>query len=184
MKTIIKIAWRNIWRNKLRSLTVITSMVLGLFSGLFAVSMMLGLNDQRMDSAVDSYLSHIQIHHPSFTENFDIKHTIQNVDSLEILLNRDINIKAFSSRTIISGMASTAHGSAGIRLIGIDPISESKVTNVHKSMVKGTYFNSVKSKPALIGEKLAEKLQLDIKKKIYITFVDETGSQKRIKLKI
>ena len=184
MKTIIKIAWRNIWRNKLRSLTVITSMVLGLFSGLFAVSMMLGLNDQRMDSAVDSYLSHIQIHHPSFTENFDIKHTIQNVDSLEILLNRDINIKAFSSRTIISGMASTAHGSAGIRLIGIDPISESKVTNVHKSMVKGTYFNSVKSKPALIGEKLAEKLQLDIKKKIYLTFVDETGSQQRIKLKI
>jgi len=184
MKTVIKIAWRNIWRNKLRSLTVITSMVLGLFSGLFAVSMMLGLNDQRMDSAVDSYLSHIQIHHPSFTENFDIKHTIQNVDSLEILLNRDINIKAFSSRTIISGMASTAHGSAGIRLIGIDPISESKVTNVHKSMVKGTYFNSVKSKPALIGEKLAEKLQLDIKKKIYLTFVDETGSQQRIKLKI
>ena len=48
MKTVIKIAWRNIWRNKLRSLTVIVSMVLGLFSGLFAVSMMLGLNDQRM----------------------------------------------------------------------------------------------------------------------------------------
>ena len=86
MKTVIKIAWRNIWRNKLRSLTVIISMILGLFSGLFAVSMMLGLNDQRMNSAVNSYLSHIQIHHPSFSENFDIKHTIQNLDSLDLSL--------------------------------------------------------------------------------------------------
>ena len=184
MKTVIKIAWRNIWRNKLRSLTVIVSMVLGLFSGLFAVSMMLGLNDQRMASAVDSYLSHIQIHHPSFNENFDIKHTVENFDSLKISLKNDQTIKAFSSRTIISGMASTAHGSAGIRLIGIDPTSESKVTNVHTSMVKGTYFNSIKSKPALIGKKLAEKLQLDIKKKIYLTFVDENGDQQRIKLKV
>ena len=83
MKTVIKISWRNIWRNKLRSLTVIISMVLGLFCGLFAVSMMLGLNDQRMGSAVDSYLSHIQIHHPSFNENFDIKHTVENFDSLK-----------------------------------------------------------------------------------------------------
>ena len=112
MKTVIKIAWRNIWRNKLRSLTVIVSMVLGLFSGLFAVSMMLGLNNQRMDSAVDSYLSHIQIHHPSFSENFDINHTVKNFDSLKISLKNDKSVKAFSSRTIISGMASTAHGSA------------------------------------------------------------------------
>ena len=184
MKTVIKIAWRNIWRNKLRSLTVIISMILGLFSGLFAVSMMLGLNDQRMNSAVNSYLSHIQIHHPSFSKNFDIKHTIQNLDSLDLSLKNDQSIKAFSSRTIISGMASTAHGSEGIRLIGIDPTSESKVTNVHTSMVKGTYFNSIKSKPALIGKKLAEKLQLDIKKKIYLTFVDENGDQQRIKLKV
>ena len=184
MKILMKIAWRNIWRNKLRSLTVIISMVLGLFSGLFAVSMMLGLNDQRMDSAVDSYLSHIQIHHPYFSENFDIKNNVQNFDSLKIFLENDQSIKAFSSRTIISGMASTAHGSAGIRLIGIDPNSESKVTNVYKSMIKGTYFTTIKSKPALIGKKLAEKLQLDIKKKIYLTFVDENGDQQRIKLKV
>ena len=161
---------------------MIISMILGLFSGLFAVSMMLGLNDQRMNSAVNSYLSHIQIHHPSFSENFDIKHTIQNLDSLDFSLKNDQSIKAFSSRTIISGMASTAHGSEGIRLIGIDPTSESKVTNVHTSMVKGTYFNSIKSKPALIGKKLAEKLQLDIKKKIYLTFVDENGDQQRLSL--
>ena len=53
-------------------------------------------------------------------------------------------------------MASTAHGSAGVRLIGINPDAEKNITNVHQSMVKGSYFNSIKSKPAIIGEKLAE----------------------------
>ena len=184
MKTLFKIAWRNVWRNKLRSLTVIVSMVLGLWSGLFAVSMMLGLNDQRMDSAINSYLSHIQVHHPSFSENFDLEHTVLGCDSLQNFLKSAEGIKYFSSRTIVSAMASTAHGSEGVRLIGINPDAEKNITNVHQSMVKGSYFNSVKSKPAIIGEKLAEKLQLDIKKKIYLTFVDENGNQQRLKLKV
>ena len=184
MKTIIKIAWRNVWRNKLRSLTVIFSMVLGLWSGLFAVSMMLGLNEQRMDSAINSYLSHIQVHHPSFTENLDIEHTIVDYNSLQKFLKKQEGIKYFSSRTIVSAMASTAHGSAGVRLIGINPDAEKKITNVHQSMVKGSYFNSIKSKPAIIGKKLAEKLKLDVKKKIYLTFVDKDGNQQRLKLKV
>ena len=46
MRQIIKIAWRNVWRNKLRSFIVIASMVLGLWSGLFSASMMSALNNQ------------------------------------------------------------------------------------------------------------------------------------------
>ena len=184
MKTLFKIAWRNVWRNKLRSLTVIVSMVLGLWSGLFAVSMMLGLNDQRMDSAINSYLSHIQVHHPSFSENFDLERTVVGCDSLQNFLKSAEGIKHFSSRTIVSAMASTAHGSEGVRLIGINPDAEKNITNVHQSMVKGSYFNSVKSKPAIIGEKLAEKLKIDVKKKIYLTFVDKDGNQQRLKLKV
>ena len=184
MKTLFKIAWRNVWRNKLRSLTVIVSMVLGLWSGLFAVSMMLGLNDQRMDSAINSYLSHIQVHHPSFSENFDLERTVVGCDSLQNFLKSAEEIKHFSSRTIVSAMASTAHGSEGVRLIGINPDAEKNITNVHQSMVKGSYFNSVKSKPAIIGEKLAEKLKIDVKKKIYLTFVDKDGNQQRLKLKV
>ena len=163
MKTVIKIAWRNVWRNKLRSLTVIMSMVLGLWAGLFSVAMILGLNEQRMNSAVDSYLSHVQVHHPSFLENLDLAHSVSTYDSLASYLKTDKRVKCFSSRTIISAMASTAHGAAGVRLIGIDPQQEKQVSNVSQGMVKGGYFEGVKSKPAIIGKKLADELQLDIK---------------------
>lgn len=184
MRQIIKIAWRNVWRNKLRSLVVITSIVLGLWAGMFSVAMILGLNEQRMDSAINSYLSHIQIHHPSFTENFDIEYTITQEDELLKNIAKNKEIIASSSRTKITGMASTAHGSTGVLVIGINPDQEKSVTVVDKSLIKGTYFTKVKSKPAIIGEELAEKLKLDIGKKIYITFVDTSGNQQRMKLKV
>ena len=160
------------------------SMVLGLWAGLFSVAMMLGMNEQRMNSAVDSYLSHVQVHHPSFTENFDVDHTVSDFDSLAGYLSTDNRIKCFSSRTIISAMASTAHGAAGVRIIGVNPAQEKEVSNVSQGMVKGSYFEGVKSKPAIIGKKLADELQLDIKKKIYLSIVDKNGDQQRIKLKV
>jgi len=184
MKTLIKIAWRNVWRNKLRSLTVITSIVLGLWAGFFTMALTLGLNEQRMDSAVKSYLSHVQIHHPTFLEKYNIKDVIINPNAIVSTLKENSLVKNSAIRTIIAGMGSTAHGSAGIQVIGVDPEQEKKLTSISNSIVKGNYFSDVKSKPVIIGKALADKLKLDIKKKLYITFVDENGNQQKIKLKV
>ena len=184
MKTIIKIAWRNIWRNKLRSLIVITSMVLGLWSGLFTVSMSLGINEERIKSAINTYLHHVQIHNPSFEYNLDINSLISDPINIEEELEKNNLIKAFSKRIIISAMASTAHGSEGIKVIGIEPKNEIYFSDISKKIIKGNYFSKIKSKPILIGKKLADNLKLDLKKKISVTFIDENGDLQRIKFKV
>ena len=56
--SLIKIAWRNIWRNKLRSLVVIISIIFGLLGGIIMIAMSYGLNEERMNNAVDT-TSHI-----------------------------------------------------------------------------------------------------------------------------
>ena len=184
MKTIIKIAWRNIWRNKLRSLIVITSIVLGLWSGLFTVSMSLGLNEERIKSAINTYLHHVQIHNPSFEYNLDINSLISDPINIEEELEKNNLIKAFSKRIIISAMASTAHGSEGVKVIGIEPKNEIYFSDISKKIIKGNYFSKTKSKPILIGKKLADNLKLDLKKKISVTFIDENGDLQRIKFKV
>ena len=184
MKTIIKIAWRNIWRNKLRSLIVITSMVLGLWSGLFTVSMSLGINEERIKSAINTYLHHVQIHNPSFEYNLDINSLISDPINIEKELEKNNLIKAFSKRIIISAMASTAHGSEGVKVIGIEPKNEIYFSDISKKIIKGNYFSKIKSKPILIGKKLADNLKLDLKKKISVTFIDENGDLQRIKFKV
>ena len=184
MRTIIKIAWRNVWRNKLRSSIVIISMILGLWSGLFTVAMSRGVNEQRVKSAINTYLHHVQIHNPSFEYNLDINSTIDNPLKIFDELKRDSLIKKYSSRVIISAMASTAHGAQGIKLIGIDSKEEKTFSDISQNIIDGNYFSKIKSKPVIIGKKLADNLNLDLKKKISFTFVDDNGDLQRVKFKV
>ncbi len=172
MKTIFKIAWRNIWRNRLRSSIVIISMILGIWSGLFIMAMTLGLNEQRMNGAINSYLSHIQIHHPKFEEDYDKKDTI--IDSKELIKQLDTisHIKSFSERLVLQGMASTARGNYGVKITGIFPKQEEKITNVSQKLIEGNYLYKFKRNPIVIGKKLADKLGVKINSKIVLNFQD------------
>ena len=171
--TLIKISWRNIWRNKLRSLVVIISIVFGLLGGIIIIAMSYGLNEERMNNAVDTYLSHIQIHNNLFSEDYNIKHTINNLDIIEKAINEDERVVSYSKRIVLNGMLSNSNGSYGIQVKGIDPDEEIKVTNTHEKIIEGEYFRSKRDNTILVGKKLADKLNLKLKSKVVITFQDE-----------
>ena len=176
MKTLIKIAWRNVWRNKLRSSLVILSIVLGIWAGLFLMAMTLGLNEQRMNGAVDTYLSHLQIHHPKFKEDLNIKDTIIDKKQTVAIIQKNTNIKAFAERIVVQGMIANSKGSKGIELLGIRPEQEKKLTSISTHLTEGTYFTKFKKNPAVIGEKLAKKLHLKIRSKVVVTLQDYNGN--------
>ena len=171
--TLIKISWRNIWRNKLRSLVVIFSIVFGLLGGIIIIAMSYGLNEERMNNAVDTYLSHIQIHNNLFSEDYNIKHTINNLDIIEKAISEDERVVSYSKRIVLNGMLSNSNGSYGIQVKGIDPDEEIKVTNTHEKIIDGEYFRSKRDNTILVGKKLADKLNLKLKSKVVITFQDE-----------
>lgn len=171
--TLIKISWRNIWRNKLRSLVVIFSIVFGLLGGIIIIAMSYGLNEERMNNAVDTYLSHIQIHNNLFSEDYNIKHTINNLDAIEKAINQDERVVSYSKRIVLNGMLSNSNGSYGIQVKGIDPDEEIKVTNTYEKIIDGEYFKSKRDNTILVGKKLADKLNLKLKSKVVITFQDE-----------
>ena len=171
--TLIKISWRNIWRNKLRSLVVIFSIVFGLLGGIIIIAMSYGLNEERMNNAVDTYLSHIQIHNNLFSEDYNIKHTINNLDIIEKTVSEDKRVVSYSKRIVLNGMLSNSNGSYGIQVKGIDPDEEIKVTNTYEKIIDGEYFRSKRDNTILVGKKLADKLNLKLKSKVVITFQDE-----------
>jgi len=171
--TLIKISWRNVWRNKLRSFVVIISVVFGLLGGIIIIAMSYGLNEERMNNAVETYLSHIQIHNKSFSEEYNIKYTIDNLEGIENAINNDSRVVSYSKRIILNGMLSNSNGSYGIQVKGVDPIEEVKVTNTYEKVIEGEYFKSEKENTILVGKKLAERLNLKLKSKVVITFQDE-----------
>lgn len=56
---LLKIAWRNIWRNKKRSIIIIAAMMTGLSAGIFLVAFYNGMIEQRVDTAIQSEISHL-----------------------------------------------------------------------------------------------------------------------------
>ena len=66
---ILKIAWRNIWRNKKRSLITVASILIAIFLSLIMRSMQLGTYKGMIDNVVGSYTGYIQLHHKGYWDN-------------------------------------------------------------------------------------------------------------------
>jgi putative ABC transport system permease protein len=172
---LFKIAWRNIWRNRIRSLVVIASVAVGLFAGMFMMAFFLGLAKQEIDSTVETQLSHIQFHNPAFIEDKDANYVIENGPAILDILKKNSNVKAVSGRVITTGMISSASSASGVEIHGIAPDEESAVTSISKNVIEGTYFNGAKRNEIVIGKKLAEKLGVKLHNKIVLTFQSKSG---------
>ncbi len=160
---ITSISWKNVWRNKTRSFVVIVAVTLGTVAGIFVAGLMNGWVAQRVNATIYTEGGHIKIQNPDFLVNEEARFSINNYEEIISFIEKTDAIEAYSMRSKIMAMASTARGSAGIMLKGIDIEKEKQVTDIYKKLLpnSGTYFES-KSKlpPVLISNKTAELLKI------------------------
>lgn len=166
------LAWRNIWRNKLRSLVVIVSVMLGIFSGIFLIALTYGMVKDRIDTIIGLEVSHIQIHRPGFQQNTEMRLYMPDASRMVSDIKKLPQVKASSKRLVLNAMISSAETGTGVKLVGIDPADEKQVTILHKKLVSGEYFSKESRNALLIGERLAKKLKVDLKNKCIITLQD------------
>lgn len=170
------IAWRNVWRNKVRSIIMMVAIAMGLFAGVFTMAFMQGAVDARIESATKSELAHIQVHAPHFLDNNETSIYIQNSTTLVAEIEKTAGVVAASERLVTEPFIMAAHGTGGGRLIGVWPEKEMKVTDIWEHIVEGDYLESTgRMPPVLIGEKLANRLQLKTRSKINVQMVDLNG---------
>ncbi len=176
MKTLVKISWRNIWRNRTRSLIIIVAIVLGLMGGVFSAAVRLGTEQQQYTEAVENQISHIQIHHPEFISNPEPGYFIPDGLSMAEEMTGHPKIRIASPRTVLDGMVASANMSAGVRIKGVNPETEAQTTSLDQLLTEGTYFQDNGRLPSvIIGERLAENLNAGVGSRIVLTFQDITG---------
>lgn len=169
---IIQLAWRNIWRNKVRSIVIITSIAGGLLAGMFIMGLYDGVLRDRMRIVIDEEIAHLQIHHPAFKKDYDASFTITGRDSLYSQLMNIPGVRAVATRTVAQGMLATTTGSSGVQILGIYPQQEDSVSQLHSKIISGTGFTDKKNQ-VLIGKKLADKVKLSLGNKLVLTFIDK-----------
>lgn len=172
MKTLLKISWRNVWRNKARSIVIILAVGFGLWGGVFATALINGVLNQQFESSIMNDVSHIQIHNPDYIIDRETSMVVSNSAEIIEFLSENDKVAAYSARTRANGMLATASMTSGVELFGIDIEKENNTTSLKSNIVDGDYFESDSRNPILIGERLSEKLNIDVGNRIVITFQD------------
>ena len=172
---LLKIAWRNVWRNKSRSLIVISSIAVGVWALIAGTGFMNGFMVSYISDSINHNTSNIQVHHPEFSVDKDIQYFIPNASKKASHLQTIPGVKAVSKRVLVNGMIASAKKASGVEIRGLEIENEQQVTHLDSLLIDGAYFEGVKRNPVIIGAKLAEELNVKIRSKIVLTFSDREG---------
>jgi putative ABC transport system permease protein len=136
------LAWKNIWRNRKRSLIILAAMIFGLWGGLMAGAVMMGMGESIVNSAIDRDLAHIQIHHNAYPTEKEIANIIPNGLDIMAQLRNIEGVQAVSGRILIEGMAASPVSSFGVKIVGIIPDEAKQATRLPEEIIAGGYFDS------------------------------------------
>lgn len=173
---LLKIAWRNIWRNRIRSAIVKGSITFGVWALIFLLSFSTGMINSFIERSVNNELAHIQIHHPKYIDEPELKHELNDIDNIIQTVQSNANVAEVAPKTLITGMVSSAKGARGVTIAGIHPALESTVTSIHDNIKTGSYFEAKGKNPVIISKALADKMEVKERSKIVLTFQDIEGN--------
>ncbi|HKK12802.1 MAG TPA: FtsX-like permease family protein [Flavobacteriaceae bacterium] len=139
---IFKLAWRNIWRNKRRSVITLISVLIAVFLSILTRSMQLGTYEHMIDNVVGSYTGYVQIHSKgywnersidnAFLANDSLMHNVSNVKGVETVLPRLENY----------GLLSSGDLTKVVGINGIDLKKELEIQDINSKIIEGTLFKN------------------------------------------
>jgi len=167
MKYYISFAWRNIWRNKKRSILATSSIFFAVFLALIMRSLQFGQYDYMVNSTVSMYTGYLQLQTKGFWDNHSFDESFELTDTLYRKIKNNAGITTINPRIETAALISHATETRISPVIGIDPYSEDKMTGLKKRLSKGNYLTE-ESKGILIAEGLADRLNVDVGDSIVI----------------
>jgi ABC-type lipoprotein release transport system permease subunit len=181
---LAQISWRNVWRHKLRSSVIIFAVAIGIFAGVFSWAFYAGMMNQRVETAIATEASNIQIHRKTYLEDPALKKYITNGNDISESILKIKGVKGVSKRLLSNAMITSAEQGTGVMVVGIDPEQEKKVTNINENLTVGTYFEEGGKNPIVIGKKLAAKLKVKERSKVVLTLQQLDGTITRAQFRV
>jgi putative ABC transport system permease protein len=178
---LLRLAWRNLWRNPRRTLIAMAAIGLGYAMLLFVACLMAGLRQQMIETGTGLVLSDVEVHAPSYYSDRPTHQTLggrngTDVSTLVAAIAADLRVQAASPRVYAYGLVSATHQSAGAQLLGVVPDQEQTITLLHTRMVKGSYLTGQMPKGVVMGDKLAAMIGVEVGSEIVLLTPAADGS--------
>ncbi|MDE0684481.1 MAG: ABC transporter permease [Candidatus Poribacteria bacterium] len=173
---ILKIAFRNIFRQKRRTILTALAMIVG-----FALlSLTIGLSDGAYGNIIAMFtrnrIGHIQVHRDGYLDKPSLYKTIDNTSAVGETIQRIVGVEAWTPRVYGAGLGSVGEKSTAVQIIGVDVARETAATRFDQKVVAGSTLGETPSHAAVIGKGLAKIVSAAIGSEIVIVSQGADGS--------
>ncbi len=157
----LSLAWRNIWRNRRRTLITLASILFAVLFASFMESLQKGAWNHMINSVVNYYFGYAQVHQQGYWDDRTLDKAFPLADSLEAITRQLPRVKNVLPRIESFALAAGETATAGVLVTGIDPRAEDAMTQLRSRVSRGSYF-STGDQAALVAEGVAERLNLQV----------------------
>lgn len=158
---LVQLAWRNIWRNKRRTLITAASIAFAVFFAAFMQSLQKGAWDHMLNNVVNFYFGFAQIHSNGYWEEQSLDKAFP-INKEILALEKEVEqIQGIVPRLESFALASYGNNTLGVLVVGVQPDYENAMTQLEAKIQKGVYLKE-NEKAVLVAEGVAEKLGFDI----------------------
>jgi len=170
MRLYLRLAWRNIWRHKRRTLIVVLSIALSLSMMMMYDGLVVGFQDAIYANAVKILGGNIQVHAEGYKLKTGSKSLLPLPDDQKIVeASRNIpEVLAASRRINTGGMVTNRKGAFSVTVTGIEPEQEQKVSLIAANIKTGRFLTSTDQDVVLIGQGLADAMDVKLGDRITI----------------
>ncbi len=155
MLSLLRLAWRNLGRNRRRTFATGVSLAFGMSLCIASFGLVDGMNAQMLHALTRLDLGHVQVHHPDFVGKKKPEAQIEDPAAVIDAARANPAVRGVAPRIYIFALVSGKGKSSGIELVGVDPVKEQGVTELHRELIEGAYLEAAPT-PWPPGRELSE----------------------------
>jgi ABC-type lipoprotein release transport system permease subunit len=177
MQLYLRMAWRNIWRHRRRTIIVLSALAIGLALMIFYDGLIDGFDQAIYGNALKILGGNIRVHAAGYSESTisDPLLPLTNDQAIMKAAQALPQVAAASRRINTGGLASNSEGAFAVSIIGIEPEAEAHANLVAEHVTSGRYLTSADQDSLLIGQGLADLMNIKVGDRI--TLVGQSTHQ-------
>jgi len=176
---VLRIAWRNIWRNSRRTGITLATMVICVGINVWMITFGDGAHEEMIKSSLNMGLGSLQVNAATYQEDKAVEKAILNPQPIVDIASELEGLQGVSTRLNAFGLVSHSSASQGAAIIGVDPVGETNISIIDEKIRTGNWLPATienpRELPIAIGVGMAQKLGVDIGDRLFLTIQRFTG---------